>query len=275
MPERSTTQTSEGTEKASARSAILLAVVVLIVAAASVEFGLQTLVWVEAKNWASANPWLLEVPLALPPQTSQSMASPLNARTEKPPKPVLLKAYDYQFRAPWPGHVKMTSAQIDTEFRFDSGQVIVFFDPQAQLDTVREMKAKNPVGYQQLLNVFGDQAANSNYALYKAVYGASPAVASPFLPRQDALRINGALLYKLSFGFDVPSGIHSFDFGKNRGFQFGDPANGRPVALRVFDDRDDQFRFIILSAAGSNAQITQADVDLAIQSLEAIPILER
>lgn len=282
MPEPSTTQTSAGAEKtsagaekASARSAIILAVVVLIVAAASVEFGLQTLVWVDAKNWASANPWLLEVPVALPQQTSQSMAPPLNARAEKQSKPALLKAYDYQFTAPWPGHVKMTGAQIVTEFRFDSGQVIVFFDPQAQLDTVREMKGKNPVGYQQLLNVFGDQAANSNYALYKAVYGASPAIASPFMPRQDALRINGALLYKLSFGFDALSGIHSFEFGKNRGFQFGDPSNRRPVALRVFDDRDNQFRFIILPAAGSNAQITQDDIDLAIQSLESIPILER
>jgi hypothetical protein len=275
MPEQSTTQTSENTEKAGARSAIILAAVVLIVATASVEFGLQTLVWIEAKNWASANPWLLDVPLALPAQTSQPVASPLKARDTKQPKPVLLKAYDYQFTAPWPGHVKMTGALIYTEFRFDSGQVIVFFDPQAQLDTVREMKAKNPVGYQQLLSVFGDQAANSNYALYKAVYGASPSIASPFMPRQDALRINGALLYKLSFGFDAQSGIHSFDFGKNRGFQFGDPANGRPVAVRVFDDRDNQFRFIIVSADGTNAKITQDDVDLAIQSLEAIPILER
>jgi hypothetical protein len=272
MSERSTTEVSEDTEKSSARSAILLAAVVLIVATLSVEYGLQTLVWIETKNWASVNPWLLEIPQPLSAPTSPLAGE--SAATKKA-KPVLLKPYDYQFTAPWPGHVKTTPALIDVEFRFDSGQVIVFFDPEAQLDTVREMKSKNPVGYQQLLNVFGDQAANSNYALYKAVYGASPAQASPVMPRQGALRVNGALLYKLSFGFDAASGIHSFEFGQNRGFQFGDPANGRPVAVRVFDDRDRQFRLIFTAAAGSNAKITQDDIDLAIDSLQAIPVLER
>ena len=274
MSERSTTQTSANTEKSSARSAIILAAVVLVVAILSVEFGLQTLVWIETKNWASVDPWLLEIPQPLSAPTLTPVGSSLSATT-KEAKPALLKPYDYQFTAPWPGNVKTTRALINVEFRFNSGQVIVFFDPEAQLDTVREMKSKNPVGYQQLLNVFGDQVANSNYALYQAVYRASPAQASPVMARQGAVRVNGALLYKLSFGFDAASGIHSFEFGKNRGFQFGDPANGRPVAVRVFDDRDHQFRLIFIAAAGSNAQITQRDIDLAIESLQAVPILER
>ena len=34
-------------------------------------------------------------------------------------------------------------------------------------------------------------------------------------------------------------------------------------------------RLIFIAAAGSNAQITQGDIDLAIESLQAVPILER
>ena len=53
---------SEDSEKTGARSAIILLVVVFLVAGFSVKFGLQTLTWIEAKLWASENPWLATVP---------------------------------------------------------------------------------------------------------------------------------------------------------------------------------------------------------------------
>jgi hypothetical protein len=258
-------------EASSARSAVILAIAVVIVAVLAVQFGLQTLVWIESRIWASQSPWLKDVPQALPAPSPS--ATPSDAA--KTPKPAQIKLYDYEFTAPWPGNTKITRGQISSEVRFDSGHVIVFFDPESQLNTIRDMKTKNVPGYQQLSNVFGDQTPDTDYELYKTAYSASPAQVSPFIRRADALRINGALLYKLGFGYDALPGIHSFELGKNRGFQFGDPEGGRPVALRVFDERDDQLRLIFTVAAGTNAKITQDDIDTAVQSLQVVPLLER
>jgi hypothetical protein len=257
---------SDKAEKTGARSAILLMVAVLAVAGFSVAYGLQTLAWFEAKRWASANPWLLDVPQPIP------SAMP-------PAKGNQLKAFDYEFLVPWAGDPKTAPSLSNVVFRFDSGQVVVFYDPSVQLDMLRELKDSKPNEYRKFTSVFADHPIESNYGMYQAVYSASPAQISPLMNGRDAMRMNVLLIWKLSFGFDVEPqagpGIYSLDFGKNRGFQFGDPATGRPVAVRVFDDRNHHFRFIFTTTAGSNAKVTQDDINTAVQSLQPVPILER
>jgi hypothetical protein len=103
----------------------------------------------------------------------------------------------------------------------------------------------------------------------------SPDKISPFMNRDDALRMNGVLLYKLSFGYDLPGDMHSFEFGSNRGFQFGDPVYEQPIAVRVFDNQGKQLRMIFTVAAGSDALVTQDNINVALQSLQLIPLLER
>jgi len=266
-------------EKSDAQSAILLAAAVLIVAVLAVSFGVQTLVWVNSRQWTSVNPWLADVPQPLPPiSASQGDLPPLpgdKGAKAKPAKPAQLKAYDYEFTSPWSGNVKTIPGISYVEFHFDSGQVIVFFDPEAQIDVVRQMTSSETPLYQPFQNIFGEQSPTSNYALYQTVYSASPAQISPFMNRQIAFRTNVLLLWKLSFGFDMEPGIHSIELGKNRGFEFGDATTGRPVALRLFDDQDKQFRFIFTVASGSSGQFTQNDINTAVQSLQSIPILER
>jgi hypothetical protein len=264
-------------EKSSAQSAILLAAAVLLVAVFSILFGLQTLVWFNAKRWTSQDPWLVDTPQPFSPASSAPpelapLAAGKDGTKAKSPQ---LKAYDYEITAPWPGNVKTMPGSGSVQFQFDSGQAIVFFDPESQLDVIRQMKSGETTQYQQFQNIFGDQAPNTNYALYQTVYGASPALISPFMHSQDAFRTNVLLLWKLSFGFDAQPGIHSFELGKNRGFEFGDATTGQPVALRVFDDRDTQFRFIFTAASGESGKFTQDDINIAVQSLRSIPILER
>ena len=279
MAEASTTHvTTEKAESSAARTAILLAAGVLVVAAFTVAFGLQTLVWLNAKHWASVNPWLREVPkpLAAPEAPPSALPAPAtSAASSKQAKPNQVKVYDYEFTAPWPGNVKITPKLLYSEIRFDSGPLVLFFDPEAQLNTVEELKTKNGAEYQQLLSMFGDEPIDNDYLLYKATYEASPDRISPFMNRDDALRINGVLLYKLSFGYDLPGDIHSFEFGSNRGFQFGDPVYEQPIAVRVFDTQGKQLRMIFTVAAGSDALITQDNIDSALQSLQLIPLLER
>ncbi len=258
---------SEDTEKDSARPAIILLILVILIAAFSLKFGLQTLTWIEAKLWTPDNPWIAAVPQPLP-----APAAP--AAQQKPSE---VKAFDYEFNSPWPGSPKIVPSATYVQFRYDTGPVIVFYDPESQLDTLGSMKASNPAEYQKFAAVFSEKPLNSNFELYQAVYDAAPAQFSPFMSAREALRGNVLLLWKLSFGFDLPTDgqFYSFDRGKVRGFQFGDPAKQRPVAVRVFNDRDRQFRFIFATAAGSSGRLTQGDIDGVVETLQPVPFADR
>lgn len=257
-----TKRMSDETEKSGARSAVILAIVVVLVAIFCIEFGLQTLVTIEARHWTTDAPWLADVPK--PASLAVAAAAP---KTEP------VKAYGYQFAAPWTGNVKATPAISSTSFRFDSGQVVVLYDPGTEVDTLHQLQSSNAEQYLRLVSVFGGKTFDTNFALYKAVYEASPAQASPFGDRDESLRLNQLLLWKLSFGIDAQGGISSFDFGGNHGFQFGDPAKSLPVAVRIFNDRDEQFRLIFAVADGSVAKIGRDEINCVVQSLKHIPLL--
>jgi len=256
-------------EKSEARSAVILAIVLVLVGAYCAKYGLQTLVWAGARHWLAANPWLSETPQPFPAVASAS------APPATPPKSAWLNAYEYEFIPPWPGASKMVPQQSYTEFHFASGPVIVFFDPAAQSSMLEDMKRSNPAEYAIIADMLPDEPTGQNYALYRAVYGASPFQASPFTSRAGADRLYELLLLKLQFGFDSRPGIHSLDLGSNRGFEFGDPSSGLPVAVREFDQSDKQLRFIFTVAAGFSAKITQDDISAVVESLQPIPILER
>src|ERR1700733_13324127 len=53
-------------DKGGARNAIILATVVILVGAYCLMFGLQTLVWIQAKQSSTANSWVGIVPQPLP-----------------------------------------------------------------------------------------------------------------------------------------------------------------------------------------------------------------
>ncbi|HXW55025.1 MAG TPA: hypothetical protein VEJ67_04690 [Candidatus Cybelea sp.] len=249
-------------EPTSARDALILMVAVIAVAAYAIFFGLQTLVWLETHRWAHADPWLRDMPQAVTDAPAQPGATEL-------------KAFDFEFKVPWSGKQKAVSAPDRVEFRFDSGPVVILFDPEAQVDLLRTITSEEPTQYNQFHNIFLNQSFASNYDLYSAVYSARPAAVSPWVPLRDAVRINQLLLWKLAFGLPAAPGIHAITFGANRGFEFGDPSSGRPVALQIFNGRDAQFRFLFLVAAGSGAKISQEEINSVVASLEPVPIAER
>jgi|HubBroStandDraft_6_1064221.scaffolds.fasta_scaffold02367_3 hypothetical protein len=275
--------------KGGARNAIILAILVIAVGAYCLAFGLQTLIWIEARQWVSADSWVGNTPR---PLTNTSTSTPTEAQQtssgstkSRPGKTGAKasgdqpKAFNYEFKLPWGGQWKISPLPIGVQLRYDSGQVVVFYDPELQIDTAHALRTPTTPEAQRLANILAPHPIESNYALYQGAYGASPAEISPMMKEQDALRDNLLMFWKLSFGRDLYSGttpeFYSFDWGKNRGFQFGDPAKGHPVAVRVFDDSDHQFRFIFTAADGSSGKIKQEDINLAMQSLQPVPIIER
>ena len=160
---------NDETEKSSASSAIVLAIIVIGVAIYCAAYGLQTLAWYEGHHWTKENPWLADVPQSLPAAPSAVA------------KGNLVKAFNYQFTAPWTGKTTQTPSLTGVVIRFDSGQAIFFYDPETLLDSLRQMKSSSPLQYQKFVNVFSDHPIESNYGLYEAVYGAAPSQLSPIM----------------------------------------------------------------------------------------------
>lgn len=249
-----------GTEPSSARATIILMIVAIAVAAYCFGFGLQTLVWFQAHRWATANPWINNVPKSL------SSSSISDGKTE-------LQAFGFQFKAPWSARPKTEDGPGYMAFHFDSGPVILFYDPQGQADMQSKLNSENPTDYLRFANAFSGQTFDTNYSIYKAVYNASPASVSPWVSRTNAVRTHQLLLWKIAFGADGGPGLHSIHFGSNEGFEFGDPSTGRPVALRLFDGRDRQYRIVFMNVPGESTKFTQADINSVVQSLEPAPLI--
>ena len=240
---------SVGEEEESGLSAFILAGVLIVVAWYLLAHGLQTLIDLEVHHWASANPELNSSPQALP---QPGGAAPMTTRIEH---------FNYEFYVPWKKVSENESKDSPSaEIRSDDGHVVVFYNPDAQLDVLKDLQSEtNPLGrnYDQ---IFHSQPVVSNFDLYKSVYSANPAQMRLLMPRLEALRLNALLLWKLAFGIDERGPTYTFDWGGLRGIQFGDPASSQPVAIRAFDNHDRLFRYIFIVAAGSNAKFTQDDI---------------
>src|SRR5580693_8092781 len=142
---------SDDPEKSSATSAIVLVIIAVVVAIYSSSYGMQTLQWISARNWATENPWLNDVPQPIA-NTAASAAPEVPAAqvmtaAGSSKKMVIaqaktneLTAYNYEFASPWNSKSKEAASPGGAEFRFDTGQVVVFGDPDAQLDTLQTVR---------------------------------------------------------------------------------------------------------------------------------------
>ncbi len=194
----------------------------------------------------------------------------------------VIKLYDFEFTPPWPGKYKLETLAEGTEtvVRFDSGQAVIFYDQKTLKDTVGTLKTSDPLNYQKFAAVFAGAPIDSNYDMYKQVYNAAPSAVSPLMDAGDSQREHTLMLWKVAFGPDLyTDAFHSFDWGTVKGFQFGEPMGGKPVAVRAFDDRNRQFRFIFVVTGGAGAvagaTITQGQIDTAVKSLKPVPFEDR
>lgn len=269
---------NEDEEQGSGLTAMILVGVTILVAIFCIGYGLQTLQWIAGHQWARQNAWLYDTPKPVASSTSSGATAATAApaaelaadtkgkKSDAQSKGTDLTEYGYQMNVPWTSKMKESASAGGAEFRFATGQVVIFGDPDAQLDTLHILRDTPGEQYLPYAPLFANGAIQTNYDLYNAVYNASPSQVTPFTNYATTERDRVLLLMKLSFGFDLARPIYAVDFGKNRGFQFGDPTAG-PVVVHVFDPHDKHLRFIFTVASGSGGQITQADINQAVQSM--------
>lgn len=238
----------------SPRITIVLALVTLAIGIYSMVYGLQTTFYFQAHSWASRNPFLRETLQQLP----STAASPVQTKN--------LSFYNLNFAAPWKGIASQKSGGAQSIMSFTSGPIIIFFDPQTEADPLETIRDGDPNLYSRYQQVFGHDLFPSTYDLYEAVYGASPSLLSPVMPRGKMDRIAALLEWKLNFGSDGASAIYSVSAAGMRGIQLGDPSRDHMVNVRLFDSRNHQYRLLFTSTKGPGT-FPQADINCVLDSI--------
>lgn len=242
----------------SPRTTIILALVTLAIGLYALAYGLQTTFYFQAHSWARRMPFLRETPQQLP----STAASPVQTKN--------LSFYGVNFSAPWKGIASQKSQDSQSAVRFNSGPIIVFFDPQIEADPLETIRDGDPNLYTRYQQLFGYNLFPSTYDLYAAVYGASPALLSPVMPRDKMDRVAALLQWKLNFGSDGATAIYSVNAAEMRGIQLGDPSRDHIVSVRLFDSRNHQYRMLFTSTKGPGTY-PQADINCVLDSLAPAP----
>jgi len=243
-------------------TAFILVAVLIGVAVYILYYGLQTLIYFDVRHWGAneSSLYVTVKPLAITPPSFP------------PGQSTHLEFFNYECEAPWKGPAKTTQGPGFVEDSFPSGQSIRIELPEVQADVLKSFKGESAEQQQRIATVFGDRPFDSNFDLFAAVYNATPATASPFMPRIAAERLNTLLVWKLSLDSELPGGTFQFESGRNRGLQFGDPDKSPAVAIRAFNEHDRQFKMLITRSLASGAKLTQSDINQIIATLKPIPL---
>jgi hypothetical protein len=248
---------------AKARILIALFVVVLVCAAYLWFFGFQTLILLEARYLARKAP---VVSMAPAPLMDLSISRSAGRK---------LSYFGYEFEVPWNDVGESKSGLIPDSNKamivFQSGNSLSVWhgSPRAFLNTVL---SNDKIDQNTLRRIVGDEALQSDLALYRTILQMTPDKMTPFEPQRDAG--NQALLLLVK-GFSMPpganSGVFSVTAGEFSGFQFGRPQNqSGEVSVRLFSDSS-SLNFIFNQKPGGPINILQSDINRLLQTLHKAP----
>ena len=242
-----------------ARILITLFVVLFLCVAYLWFFGFQTLILLEARYLTRKAP---AVRLA-PAQITDLSISRSPGRK--------LSYFGYEFEVPWNDVDEAKSGPIpDTNkamIVFHSGNSLSFWhgSPRAFLNQVL---SNDKIDQNTLRRIVGDEALQSDFALYRTILQMTPDKMTPFESQSDAA--NQALLVLVK-GFCMPpgseSGVFAVSAGEFSGFQFGRPPNpSGEVSVRLFSPTS-SLNFIFVHPAGGPTDLSQPDINRILQTL--------
>ena len=174
-----------------------------------------------------------------------------------------LSYFGYQFEVPWIGVENQYQGPSLVVVRFNSGQVVMFQNP---METLKILKATRKV-----FEAWGNTAALSNYSAYDYVLHVTPRQMSVFMPRQEAVRVAALLPIKYAFAYKSESGLYSFDWANIKGFQCGSPGLTRTIIVNAFDRNDAPIQLIFSTKDGSQAVLSQSDINRVLTTIRLSP----
>jgi hypothetical protein len=246
-----------------ARILIGLFVVLLVCVAYLWFFGFQTLIVLEARYLTRKTP---AVRLA-PAQLADLSISRSPGRK--------LSYFGYEFEVPWNDVDEAKSGLIP-----DSNKAMIVFQSGNSLSVwhgsprafLNQVLSNDKIDQNTLRRIVGDEALQSDYALYRTILQITPDKMTPIESQSDAA--NQALLLLVK-GICMPpgaaSGVFAVSAGEFSGFQFGRPANpSSEVSVRLFSDSS-SLNFIFNQKAGGPAVMAQPDINRILRTLHRAP----
>jgi len=223
-------------------------------------FGRATAFIWYVKSEVAKNPKLVLVPV------------PLSDTSLPPDQGTTLTAFGYQFEVPWKMNEVKRKATIIESFQSESGQEILsLWDPFSKKGGAKIMRETPGGTSPAMAMVYGPTAIQSDYDFEQAIAFATPAQLSFFMPRVKEVRAGVFLLLKPLVTTDAETGFYSFQTEHLRGFQNGDPAKAKNVIVKAFDVEDRIFEFIFSNKSAGTGSITQADINMVMQTLRPAP----
>src|SRR5690242_5762001 len=242
-----------------ARVLIALFIVLLLCVAYVWFFGFQTLILLEARYLTRKAPAVRLAPAQL---TDLSISRSPGRK---------LSYFGYEFEVPWNDVDEAKSGPIPDTSKamivFHSGNSLSVWhgSPRAFLNQVL---SNDKIDQSTLRRIVGDEALQSDFALYRTILQMTPGKMTPFESQSNAA--NQALLLLVK-GICMPpgadSGIFSVNVGEFFGFQFGRPANpSGEVSVRLFSDTS-SLNFILIQKPGGPTVISQPDINRIVHTL--------
>lgn len=232
-------------------------------------FGIQTFSVIEARRLARKQPVVMLTPAELPDLSiSQAPGTKLSY-------------FGYEFEVPWndvdPAKTKV--AEVNKPFAivvigFRSGNVISFWSAPSN-GLIGKLAADAKVDKKALEGFFGEEAAESDYSMQRAILEATPDKVSLLVPKRRAMQQEMFLIIKANtIARGAESGIYSVRTKEFQGFQYGRPQNPpKPLRTELFGNNEHlEIRFG--QEANGLTTISQSDINRIIQSIHKLPAEE-
>lgn len=153
---------------------------------------------------------------------------------------------------------------------FRSGNAFWFstFPPKHFVNEV--MKTGN-LGPQDLKQLYGDDALESDYAFHKKMLGLTPSEITPFISRRQAISRQVLLLIKAVSMPKAGSGIFSIQTRDFKGFQFENPQT-RPSRITIELFSNEGGIDVIFMQKAEGPAISQGEINRVVQSIHKAPL---
>lgn len=181
------------------------------------------------------------------PEVSQ-LPRPLSDTSVAQAKGISVSAFGWEFEAPWQRVSSTRKIELFETTFFEGGQGVRFVNPSESFSAVGlvlQSKSEERAMQSQFEAEFGADATTSGYDFENTVLNTTVKDVSLFMSYKRAQR-NCRLLFLKSMDLsDAKSGFFSFSFGNLHGFQMGDPAKTRGIAIHGYDSQGHRVELFI------------------------------
>jgi hypothetical protein len=222
-------------------------------------FGVQTISAIVVRYGSREIPGVSRVPAPLPDSTVSSI----------PHKRI--SDSGYEFELPWD--------DVDQDKAYGAIHLVIFhsknvlwfstFPRKSLINCIMENQHLDAQKFQQL---YGENAFASDYNFHRALLEATPSEITPFISRNQAIRLQSLVAIKALSMPIAGSGLFAVETADAKGFQFEDPqAHPRKITDDLYSDAGGVELIFFQKTDGTAPTLSQAEINRVIQSIHKVP----